>query len=74
MYQYSVKPILEVITGGVCVLNVLCEVENLGELTAVVKLDGGVCDGVVLEPHQVKVQYRGKVLEQDTLLGVLQSS
>ena len=64
--------VLKVIAGLISLLNVFCEVQNLGELAPVVELDRGVCDGVVLESHEMKVQHWWKVLKQNTFLGVLQ--
>jgi hypothetical protein len=48
------------------------EVQQLGELASVVEFDRGVCDGIVLEPHQVEVEHRRKLLKNDPLLCILQ--
>ena len=45
----------------------------LWELASVVKLDGAVGDGVILEPHEVEVKHWRELLEHDSLLCVLQT-
>ena len=73
VYENCVEQVLVILRAGrVLILHVGQEVQHLGELAAVVELDGGVRDGVVLEPHEVEVQHGRELLKDDSLLRVLE--
>jgi len=55
------------------ILEVLMEINRVWKLVAVIDLDHGVLHHVVFVPLELEVEDGGELLEDDTLLGLLQT-
>jgi len=49
------------------------QVEFLVKLKSVIEFNGAVCDGIILEPHQVQVENRWERGKDHTLLCILEA-
>jgi hypothetical protein len=72
MHQNGVQRVVGRVVG-ILLLQVRIQRDLLVELEPVIELDRTVGDGIVLEPHQVQVQYGREGGKDDALLGILQS-
>ncbi len=72
MHKDGVEEVLEVLwAAALLALDEGAEIQQLRELAPVVELDGGVCDWIVLEPHQMEVEDGRELLKDDSFLCVL---